>query len=62
MTQTENATLPSDWLAHAESDLNLARLAKGHENILAEQVCFHAQQATEKALKAVLLIDTSSSP
>lgn len=46
---------PPDWLAHATSDLNLARLAKDREDILPEQVCFHAQQATEKALKAVLL-------
>jgi HEPN domain-containing protein len=46
---------PEDWLAHAESDLNLARLAKNREEILPEQVCFHAQQAAEKALKAVLL-------
>jgi len=44
-----------EWLIHAESDLNLARLAKDHTEILPEQVCFHAQQAAEKALKAVLL-------
>jgi HEPN domain-containing protein len=46
---------PQEWLAHAESDLNLARLAKGRKEILPEQACFHAQQAAEKALKAVLL-------
>jgi HEPN domain-containing protein len=46
---------PQEWLAHAESDLNLARLAKGRREILPEQSCFHAQQAAEKALKAVLL-------
>ncbi len=46
---------PQEWLAHAESDLNLARLAEDHEEILPEQVCFHTQQAAEKALKAVLL-------
>jgi hypothetical protein len=46
---------PKEWLAHAESDLNLARLAKDRDNVLPEQVCFHAQQAAEKALKAVLL-------
>ena len=46
---------PQDWLAHATSDLNLARLAKDHKTVLPEQVCFHAQQACEKALKAVLL-------
>ena len=44
-----------EWLTHAESDLNLARLAKDHTEILSEQVCVHAQQAAEKALKAVLL-------
>lgn len=46
---------PSDWLAHAESDLNIARLARDRADILPAQVCFHAQQAAEKALKAVLL-------
>lgn len=45
---------PEEWLAHAESDLNLARLGKGRDDVLPEQVCFHAQQAAEKALKAVL--------
>ncbi len=46
---------PHDWLAHAQSDLNLARLAKSHKAILPEQACFHAQQACEKALKATLV-------
>ena len=46
---------PQDWLIHAKSDLSLARLARSHKTVLPEQVCFHAQQAGEKALKAVLL-------
>lgn len=46
---------PEDWLAHATSDLNMARLARGHREVLPAQVCFHAQQAAEKALKAVLI-------
>jgi HEPN domain-containing protein len=46
---------PQSWLSHAKSDLNLARLARNHKAVLPEQVCFHAQQACEKALKAVLL-------
>jgi HEPN domain-containing protein len=46
---------PQDWLRHAESDLALANLALEREEILVEQVCFHAQQAAEKALKAVLI-------
>lgn len=46
---------PEDWLAHATSDLNMARLARGHREVLPAQVCFHAHQAAEKAPKAVLL-------
>ncbi len=46
---------PEEWLAHAESDLNLARLGKNRHDVLPEQVCFHTQQAAEKALNAVLL-------
>jgi HEPN domain-containing protein len=43
-----------EWLEHARSDIALARLGIGNQNILASQICFHAQQAAEKALKAVL--------
>ncbi len=46
---------PDDWLIHAMSDLNLARLAREHPEILTAHACFHAQQAAEKAIKAVLL-------
>lgn len=45
---------PSDWLRHAYSDLELARVARTPK-ILLEGLCFHAQQAAEKALKAVLI-------
>lgn len=45
---------PGEWLAHARSDLAFARLGL-NQDILPEQLCFHAQQAVEKALKAVLL-------
>jgi HEPN domain-containing protein len=46
---------PSQWMAHAESDLRMARLGAEDSAVLREQVCFHAQQAAEKALKAILL-------
>jgi HEPN domain-containing protein len=46
---------PEEWMSHAESDLRLASLAAGDSSIRREQVCFHAQQAAEKAIKAVLL-------
>lgn len=42
------------WLRRAKS--NLARAKQPHtEEILYEDLCFDAQQATEKALKALLL-------
>lgn len=46
---------PEDWLAHAESDLDLAKIARDRKSVLPEQACFHAQQAAEKSLKAILL-------
>jgi HEPN domain-containing protein len=45
---------PADWLRHAYSDLALASTTPLPQ-ILLEQLCFHAQQAAEKALKAVLV-------
>ena len=45
---------PADWLRHAYSDLALASIVPVPQ-ILLEQLCFHAQQAAEKALKAILV-------
>ena len=45
---------PTDWLRYAYSDLELARV-KRPPKVLFEGLCFHAQQAAEKALKAVLI-------
>ncbi len=45
---------PAHWPRHAPSDLALAR-AQDRPGVLLEALCFHAQQAAEKALKAVLL-------
>ncbi|MEK6697886.1 MAG: HEPN domain-containing protein [Nitrospirota bacterium] len=52
---------PGDWLNHARSDLKLARLGAS-QDVLPEQICFHAQQAVEKALKAVLLFSGTDFP
>lgn len=46
---------PGEWMDHAESDLRLARLAASDPSIRRELGCFHAQQAAEKAIKALLL-------
>jgi HEPN domain-containing protein len=43
---------PQDWLVRAKSDLAFARLPLP-EGAFYEDLCFHAQQAAEKALKAV---------
>ena len=43
---------PEDWLARAEGDLALAKVAL-LEGGYYEDLCFHAQQAAEKAIKAI---------
>ena len=45
---------PEDWLRHAHADLALARSPVGPDDLF-ELHCFHAQQAVEKSLKAILL-------
>jgi HEPN domain-containing protein len=52
---------PRDWLRHAWSDLELARVQK-NSRILLEDLCFHAQQAVEKAVKAVLVFKSIPFP
>ncbi len=47
---------PQEWLSHAKSDLRLAHLAATDELVRREQACFHAQQAAEKAIKAILVL------
>ncbi len=42
------------WLRDAESDLAIASVKKTRK-IRYEHLCFHAQQASEKAVKAILL-------
>lgn len=44
-----------EWISHASSDLRLALIAAGDAQVLPEMAAFHAQQAAEKALKAVLV-------
>jgi HEPN domain-containing protein len=46
---------PDEWLTHALSDLRLGKLGQKNKGVLRQQICFHAQQAAEKAFKAVLL-------
>ncbi len=45
---------PEDWLRHAKSDLAVARNIENNPDVLPNQTAFHAQQAAEKAIKAVM--------
>jgi HEPN domain-containing protein len=53
---------PTEWLEFAKSDLRLANLAAADPVIRREQICFHAQQAAEKAIKAILLLNRIEFP
>jgi HEPN domain-containing protein len=44
----------ADWLRRARSDLALAGIALPRD-VLYNELCFHAQQAVEKSIKAVLV-------
>jgi len=52
--ETEFLGTPDEWMEYARSDLALAGEPHG-PRVRLETVCFHAQQAVEKAVKAVLV-------
>jgi HEPN domain-containing protein len=51
-----NAPEAVRWLAYARSDLNAARALLRDPEYFPRQVCFLAQQAAEKAIKAVFVL------
>lgn len=52
MSAVNRPDQPSDWMARAWSNLLLAEAGK-RPGIFLEDLCYEAQQAAEKALKAV---------
>ena len=44
----------NEWINRARSSLKIAK-ELNHEGIYLEDLCFQAQQAAEKALKAVMI-------
>ena len=44
----------ADWLKRSQSSLALAKVPRPKDTLW-EDLCYHAQQAAEKALKAVLV-------
>jgi HEPN domain-containing protein len=55
MSPDRDPSHPRSWLRRARSNLARARLLAGQPEVLYEDLCFDAQQAVEKALKAVLV-------
>ncbi len=53
MKRRTDPTDPLAWLARAKSNLTIAELGSSRPGIFLEDLCFDAQQAAEKALKAV---------
>ncbi|NVM25977.1 MAG: HEPN domain-containing protein [Desulfobacterales bacterium] len=52
--ERNNLGSPNGWLKRAKSNLIRAKQPK-HEEVFWEDLCFDAQQAVEKSLKALLL-------
>ena len=50
-----DAVSPEAWLRRARSNLAQARAGKIDKDVLYEDLCFDAQQAAEKAIKAILV-------
>ena len=53
---------PREWLRRARSSLARARLGHGQPDVLLEDLCFDAQQASEKALKALFVLKSAAVP
>ncbi len=53
---------PRSWLRRARSNLARARIGRSSPEILLEDSCFDAQQAAEKAIKAVWVSQHAESP
>ena len=53
----ENMAAAQEWLAYAEADLGVAdHLNKTYHPKPLQIICFHCQQAAEKAVKAVIVL------
>ncbi len=55
MWPLRDPTDPHEWLRRARSNLARAKADRGLPEILYEDLCFDAQQAAEKAIKAILV-------
>jgi HEPN domain-containing protein len=51
--ESDDPTNPDAWIVRAIGNLSLARGGRQIEGVFLEDLCFNAQQAAKKALKAV---------
>ena len=58
----KNREIILNWLKRARSNLERAKIGKVTQGILYEDLCFDAQQAVEKSLKAILIKFNQSFP
>ncbi len=58
----KNREIILNWLKRARSNLERAKIGKVTQGILYEDLCFDAQQAVEKSLKAILIKLNQSFP
>ncbi len=58
----KNREIILNWLKRARSNLERAKIGKVSQGILYEDLCFDAQQAVEKSLKAILIKLNQSFP
>ena len=58
---TDIAELKS-WIAHAEDDFDAAKTLMRQKKPLLYSACFHAQQCTEKYVKALLIFKDQDFP
>lgn len=57
-----SASDPAEWLRHARSNLSRCRADRRLPEVLFEDLCFDAQQAAEKAVKAVVVLGGNRFP
>lgn len=58
----QNEDLARKWLRRAESSLAKAKVGSLNDAIMLEDLCFDAQQSSEKALKSLLALNNLTIP
>ena len=55
-------TIVAEWLKYASNDYEVVNILLKHSPMQLEIICYHCQQAAEKALKAFLLFSDREPP